>query len=82
MDTHSFYSISTVMYSVSRLMCLLTFSLMLILLLGYTPRLRLFGYWLCSSRPLMTVADYYDGKISVDSLVSQLKSKTQIYLEE
>ena len=28
------------------------------------------------------IADYYDGKISVDSLVSQLKSKTQIYLEE
>ena len=28
------------------------------------------------------IADYYDGKISVDSLISQLKSKTQIYLEE
>ena len=28
------------------------------------------------------IADYYDGKISVDSLIAQLKSKTQIYLEE
>ena len=37
-------------------LCLLTFSLMRILLWGYTPRLRLFGCWLCSSRPLMTVA--------------------------
>ena len=56
MDTHSFYSISSGMYVVSSFLCLLTFSLMRILLLGYTPHLRLFGCWLCSFRPLMTVA--------------------------
>lgn len=28
------------------------------------------------------IFDYYDGKISADSLIAQLKSKTQIYLEE
>ena len=37
-------------------LCLLTFSLMRILLWGYTPRLRLFGCLLCSFRTLMTVA--------------------------
>ena len=50
-----FYSISSDLYVVSRF-CACSQFFMQTLLWGYTPHLRPFGCWLCSFRPLMTVA--------------------------
>ena len=65
MDTHFLFNFIWFVCG-EQVLCLLTFSLMRILLWGYTPRLRLFGCWLSF---IVKTSDRFYEKITGDFVI-------------